>query len=121
MAATAAVKISGTINDLPNGQTVINGTFSSSDASGQSQWVVLASGPNTITVPASPSPVGVIIKLPATNTNACTLKGVTGDTGVAMGKTGYTVLNWESGNAPTSFCITSAGAQTGLATQITFI
>jgi hypothetical protein len=120
MTASAAITVKGTITDLPAGSVNVLATITSAAANGQTQWVVLQSGANTITVPASPTPTGCIIQLNAANTALTTLKGVTGDTGVPLGKTGFAVVTWDTANAPSSFCITSASTQTGLATQVTF-
>jgi hypothetical protein len=121
MAATASVIVSGSFSTLPTGSRQVGPlTISAAAANGQVTQVVLASGANTITVPTTPAPSGCIIVLPATNTALTTLKGVTGDTGVAIGKTGFLVLTWDSANPPSSFCLTSASAQTGLVTEVTF-
>jgi hypothetical protein len=81
---------------------------------------VLAAGANTITIPTLPAPTGCIIKLPATNTSVVTLKGITGDTGIAIGKTSTQVLTWDATAVPASFVLTSVATQTGLTTEITF-
>jgi hypothetical protein len=122
MTASASIRIEGQITSLPSGSVKVGPIdLTSADASGQTQWVVLQSGANTITTPASPTPRGCVITLPATNTALTTLKGVTGDTGVPIGKTGTTVLDWTAAaNAPTSFCLTSSATQTGLATSVVF-
>jgi hypothetical protein len=58
--------------------------------------------------------------LNAANTAVVTLKGVTGDTGIAIGKTGWAVIPFDPTAVPASFCLTSASTQTGLATEILF-
>lgn len=76
---------------------------------GQVQIVTLASGANTITVPSGGStPTCCTIVKPSTNTTSITLKGVTGDTGVALHLTDPDSIS--IGTAVTSFCLT-AGAQ----------
>lgn len=121
MAAQASVSISGQISNLPLGnQTIGPLTATSAAACGQVQELVLQSGANTITVPATPAPNGVIIQLPATNTAVTTLKGVTGDTGIAIGKTGFFMLCFDPLAVPASFVLTSASTQTGLFTYIQF-
>jgi hypothetical protein len=84
------------------------------------QELVLQSGANTITVPATPAPTGCIIQLPVGNTAVTTLKGVTGDTGIAIGKTGWAVIPFDPAAVPASFVLTSASTQTGLFTYISF-
>jgi hypothetical protein len=119
--ASASIRIEGQITSLPTGSVKVGPIdLTSAAANGQVQWVVLQAGANTITLPASPAPSGCVITLPSTNTSIVTLKGITGDTGIALGKTTTQVLNWDSTAAPTSFCLTSVSTQTGLATQITF-
>lgn len=56
----------------------------SSVGSGQNQSITLSSGNNTITVPSGA--VAVTIIPPAGNANALVLKGVNGDTGIAISK-----------------------------------
>ena len=73
---------------------------------------VLASGPNTITVPTAAAPKAVTIIPPSGNTVAMLLKGVTGDTGVGLHLTDPTSLGLSSG--VTSFCLTCADSLTGI-------
>jgi hypothetical protein len=121
MAAAASITISGYISNAPTGSRQIGPiTLSSAAANGQIQRIVLLSGANTITVPTVPATNGCVIQLPSDNTVVTTLKGVTGDTGIAIGKTTATVLNWDPTAAPSSFVLTSASDQTGKATEITF-
>lgn len=119
--ATASIQINGNIQGTSTGTRVIGPiTLTSATANGQVQQVVLASGTNTITVPATPAPNGCIIVLPSTNTAVVTLKGVAGDTGIAIGKTTTSVLNWDPTAVPASFVLNSAALQTGLITEIIF-
>ncbi len=121
MTAAATININGSITGTPTGTRTIGPLqLTSAAASGEVQRVVLQSGANTITVPTSPAASGCVIVLPATNTAVVTLKGVTGDTGIAIGKTTTLVLNWDATAAPASFVLTSASTQTGLATEISF-
>jgi len=121
MAATANITVSGNFSSLATGsRTVGPNTVTSTNANGQVQQIVLQSGANTVTVPSTPATTGCVIVLPSTNTALTTLKGVTGDTGVPIGKVGTIMLSWDSGNAPSSFCLTSASTQTGLVTEISF-
>ena len=118
--ATATIRIDGTIGSNAGSKAIGPVFINSSDANGQTQWIVLQAGANTITTPASPAPSGCIIKLPSTNTSVVTLKGVAGDTGIAIGKVTTTVLHWDSTAAPASFVLNSVSTQTGLGTEITF-
>lgn len=121
MAATSTVKVTATYTSLPEGNRTIGPlSLTSAAANGTIQTVELASGANTITPPTSPATSGCIIILPATNTQVTTLKGVSGDTGIALGKTTTTVINWDSTAAPATFVLTSAAAQTGKITEIIY-
>ncbi len=73
----------------------------------------LASGANTITCPAGGSvPKAATIVPPVGNTQTMTLKGVTGDTGIALHLTDPAVLTLAT--TTTTFCITAGGTITGL-------
>jgi len=122
MPATGTLTIGGSITDQPTGNRTLGPiTQTSSAASGVVQQIILQSGANTITLPTAIKPTLAIIKLPATNTHLVTLKGVTGDTGVVIGKTGAAVIPFNAASPPTDFCLTSADTQTGLVTEITFM
>lgn len=121
MAATASILIQGSITDTPaGGRTIGPITLASAAANGQVQQLVLQSGANTITCPTAPAPSGCVIKLPSTNTAVTTLKGVAGDTGIAIGKVSTLVLHWDSTAVPASFVLSSVSTQTGLVTEIIF-
>jgi hypothetical protein len=66
-----------------------------------------ASGANTITVPSFAA--GAIIRPASTNTQTLTLKGVTGDTGVAISKINPTVISFDT-SPPANFVLTAGGA-----------
>jgi hypothetical protein len=73
----------------------------------------LSAGDNTITVPTGGSTVkGACILPPAGNAQAITLKGVGGDTGVALSKLDPTSLSFET--APANFILNAGGTITGL-------
>lgn len=59
---------------------------------GQSEYRKLTSGFNSIAVPGAGTTVGVTIVPPVGNTTSITLKGVTGDTGLALHLTDPTSL-----------------------------
>lgn len=122
MAANALIQINGYVNSLSgtNASTIGPINLTSATAAGSVTEVVLQSGANTITTPTAIATSGCIIQLPATNTAVVTLKGVSGDTGIAIGKTTTLVLNWDSTAAPASFVLNSASTQTGLTTRITY-
>lgn len=78
--------------------------------SGQNQLVNLSSGANTITVPSSA--VAVTIIPPSGNTVAITLKGITGDTGVALALAAPCSLSLNG--SVSSFVLTAASAIIGV-------
>lgn len=122
MSVTGSVIIQGSIGGLAVGTksfgpTTISSTTASDATCAPISITTLASGANTITVP-SVTNSGCIIQFAAASTCTKTLKGVTGDTGVVLAKVGTNVLNFESGSAPASFCITASAADTGNITTI---
>jgi hypothetical protein len=112
MTATATITLSGTLDDAPSGSKQFAGTLSSAAACPATLLVALSTSFAAITVPTLPAPTGVMIKLPAGNTHEVTLKGVTGDTGIKIGKTGWTVLSWDPASIPTTFGMVAAGTVT---------
>lgn len=119
MTANASVSLSGDVTGASSGSKKLLATITSAAASMHTQSIKLANGFNAISVPTDPATTGVLIKLPADNTLAVVLKGITGDTGIAIGKTGFVVLTWDSTAAPTTFGLTAAGAHSA-ATEISF-
>ena len=80
---------------------------------GVSELKTLAPGANTISLPTGGSTVvSATIVPPTGNTQTITLKGVTGDTGVALHKTDPTVIALDAG--VTNFVLTAGGTITGL-------
>ena len=73
----------------------------------------LSSGSTTITVPSSGTTLaGVTIIPPVGNTAGITLKGVTGDTGIALHKTDPTSLGLDAG--VTAFVLGATAGVTGV-------
>ena len=70
----------------------------------------LASGNNTITVPSGA--LGCTIKPPTGNAQTLTLKGVNGDTGIALAKVSPTSLGLDTG--VTSFVISAGNTVSGV-------
>lgn len=68
----------------------------------------LSAGNNVITIPTGA--IGVIIVPAATNGNAKTLKGVAGDTGVALRTNAPSVISFATGS--TVFSINATGTET---------
>jgi hypothetical protein len=61
--------------------------------------VNLASGFNSVTVPATA--LGVVIVPPSGNASSITLKGVTGDTGIPINPNAPTMLSWTAAQVGT--------------------
>lgn len=78
-----------------------------STGSGQNQVVSLSSGNNTITVPANA--IAVTILMPAGNTVQVTLKGINGDTGIALNLVDPTSIGLQS---VSTFVLSAASAVT---------
>ena len=73
----------------------------------------LASGANTITVPTGGTvPKAVTIIPPVGNQDTLTLKGITGDTGIALHLTDPFTISLAS--TVTSFCLTAGGSIEGV-------
>lgn len=66
------------------------------DSPGQIENKALSSGANTITPPSGVTPKAVTLVPPSGNTVLITLKGVSGDTGVALHKTDPTTIALDS-------------------------
>lgn len=121
MSAVASINISGSITSAAGGSNVFGPFNISSNAANPAiTEIVLASGDNTITVPATPATSGCVIVLNSANTVVTTFKYAGGDTGFPIGKTTKQVLNWDPTAAPATFILNAASAQTGLNTEIRF-
>jgi hypothetical protein len=120
LAASATIQVVGQITGLAGGSEVLSASLTSALANGTRTLTVLQAGVNTVTVPTAPAPTGVLIILPPTNTSVVTLKGVGGDTGIAIGKTGFLLLTWDAAAVPASFVLNSVSTQTGLYTEMIF-
>lgn len=80
---------------------------------GKLDVVTLSSGANTITVPTGgTTPVAVTIIPPSGNTQTLTLKGISGDTGIALHLTQPCSISLA--NSVTTFVLTAGGTITGL-------
>ena len=97
---------------LGDGLNSNNSFASAANASSpaQDQFLTLALGSNTVTVPSSA--VSCTIVPPAGNTNSITLKGVTGDTGIRIHNTDPTSLAIHS--SVSAFVLTAATTTTGV-------
>lgn len=121
MAASGQITITGTITGLLTGSKSIGPiVLSDSNASPTTQELVLASGFNTISVPTATSCSGVLVVFAAASAGTKTLKGVTGDTGIALNPSGANFLSFNVAAPPTSFGITTTVADTGNVTEVLF-
>lgn len=98
-----------------NGGTLADFELSNVQSPAVVQALSLANGANTInttTCPALATAGAVILRPPTSNTNALTLKGVSGDTGISLNPAAPHLLTFAS-TPPTSFVITTTGGITG--------
>lgn len=110
MAGTAAVTVTATLN---SGTTTNKqyGPVTFQNVSANEQTTNVAVGTNTtITVPATPlQATGVVIIPPTNNANALTLKGVSGDTGIAISPVAPTFIPFAT-SPPASFVMNAASS-----------
>lgn len=99
-----------------SGDVVAQNTFVAANntvAPGDVDILTLVSGANTITLPTGGStPKAATILPPSGNTQTLTLKGVTGDTGIALHKTDPSTVTFDT--TVTQFILTVGGTITGL-------
>lgn len=108
MAVTGTISVAGTLVGGPIGQRVINTVNTVTNGIDGAITQTLAIAANTITVPTGATLV--IIAVTGTTTGTMTLKGVAGDTGIALDVTGKpTLLSWPVA-APANFVLTVAVA-----------
>lgn len=112
VASTRQVVITQVGDNLNNNITV---TAAGNAASpGDIDVFGLVIGPNTITLPTGgTTPKGATIVPPSSNTQTITLKGVAGDTGIALHKTDPTSISFDS-PPPVSFVLAAGGTIDGL-------
>lgn len=106
-----AVTATRTITLVFSGDVVGTQTLSAASntaSPGQMTCQDLLSGFNQIDVPSGFTPVSVTIVPPSGNTTSCTLKGVTGDTGIRIHDTDPTNVAIHS--SVTSIGLTTGGA-----------
>src|SRR5258708_6678114 len=104
MAGTATLTITGTMTGGITGSEVFaQNSFTNTAAVEYVQPVSLSNGANTITVPAGSK--GFYLITAAGNTSVITLKGLTGDTGIAIAPAGIVAMQFAS-SPPANFVIT---------------
>lgn len=106
---TGAITFSGDVN-----AQISLAPVSNTQAPGDIDILSLSTGANTITLPTGGStPKGAVIIPPSGNAVALTLKGVGGDTGIALNKTEPAIVTFDS-PPPASFVINAAAVVNGL-------
>lgn len=118
MALRSLISLRGFIESLPGGTVNINPTDMQNATPPQfSLQDELATGDNTVIVPANAD--GVVIIFDSTSTTVKKLKGAAGDTGVILAKNKWNVITFDT-TPITDFIINSAGADTGKTTTFVF-
>lgn len=98
-------------------QTYAFATASNPISPDEENYVNLASGDNTITVPTvGVTAFGAVIIPPSTNTAVLTLKGNAGDTGVALNRKNPSQIGLDSGVS--SFILNASAAVVGVRVRI---
>lgn len=115
MAVTTTAKFLAQIVGLITGDRDVRFEWAITNGIGTTSVSSLSTGANTVTIPTGTTLV--VIAPPTSNTQTITLKGVTGDTGVALSKTRPTVLAIDTG--VTSIVLTAGGSVSGI--EIIFI
>lgn len=95
--------------------TIFDAELYNAHSPATAQLLTLASGANTISAtncPAIASAGGVVLVPPSGNTIAVTLKGISGDTGIALSLTAPTFLSFAV-VPPTSFVLNAGSQLTG--------
>jgi len=114
--AVATLQLTGSVAGLPTGSKAITvPTLQVSNAVGSITDLSLLSGDNTVSIPTGATRAVVLI--PDTNTTLVRLKGIVADTGIAIAKTGWSVLSFDA--VQTSFVLNAAGPVSGI--EISFI
>lgn len=106
MPAVGTVTIQGNVSNLPTGTMTIGPlTLTTANAVGENLLIALSSGANTIALPTGTTVVFILgpnASVPQPNPNyagVLTLKGVSGDTGIAIANDTPTMLSFDSSPA----------------------
>jgi hypothetical protein len=106
MANAANLELIITMTGMASGGTKIDDTVVTS-ALALKDIISLSTGFNAVSVP--PGATHMTIYPPAANTNSLTLKGITGDTGIALSKTTLTCLSLDTGVTTVGLTTSPAG------------
>lgn len=116
--ATGNITIAANITGGADGSWSLNTTFTAPTAVQGETVVSLINGANTVTVPAGATAAIIVppnAAFPQPNPSwggTLTLKGVTGDTGVPISNKSLVPLEWDTGNVPANFVLTSTATGT---------
>ena len=116
--ATGNVVTTANITGGADGSWSQSSTFTAATAVQGETIVTLSVGANTVTVPSGVTWAQIVppnAAYPQPNPTwggTLTLKGVTGDTGVAISNKYPVDIKWDSGNVPSSFVLTSTATGT---------
>jgi hypothetical protein len=102
----SALTVQGNFSVTGVGQVALNIAQDVASPVGQSVVVQLASGFNQFTIPAGTT--FIVIRLPSSNAQDITMKGVTGDSGLPLNKNGLNIISPAS--SLTTFGLTAGGA-----------
>jgi hypothetical protein len=111
----ATITIASTGQTDAGGTVAINLSFTTYTANSNdaiSYQAFPAAQSNTIALPANPAPTGCVIIPPAANTQSLALKGIAGDTGVALSRNLPSLVTFDS-TPPASIVLTSGAAIAG--------
>lgn len=116
--ATGNITIAANITGGPDGSWSLNTTFTAPSAVQGETVVALTVGLATIAVPSGATSAIIVppnAAVPQPNPSwggTLTLKGVSGDTGVAISNKYLTPLVWDTGNVPANIVLTSTATGT---------
>ena len=124
MTATGSMTLSGNVTNLPGSETFGPFVHTISNVVGQISTISLSSGANTVTVPSGTTRIVVVgpnMASPSPNPSyggTLTIKGVSGDTGIAVSAGSFVSWGYDSVvTAPSTFVI---NASTSTSVQIWF-
>lgn len=112
--ATGSLRIMANVTGSPVGSVTFDSTVTSSASVINEQTVALSSGNNTITIPTGVTTLVIAPPnslTPAPNppyAGTLTLKGVNGDTGIAISSKWPTVLDFDAATQPASIVINAS-------------
>jgi hypothetical protein len=113
MAVAGSWRVYGSISGLPQGTEALDVSIATVPTSVGGRTVVTVNGFSNLTALTPAAATAVCVIPPSANANTITLKGVTGDTGIALSKTQPTVIALTAG--------ATWGITTGASTVLTLV